>query len=78
MCCLLGHITVQPSIGNNVKLLNYLNEHSHLFDLNFFPYLIVIIKIFLDLCIEIINILIIYSQNDVVWIVMCYTSMAIV
>ena len=35
-------------------------------------------KISMELSIEVLDIFIIYSLNDVLWIIMCYTSMAII
>ena len=75
LCCLILHIYIQPGVYRSIERMRFLLSHKHKFEQTFLPFLICLMKLSTELCIEITEIETTFNLNDELWIIMCYSAL---
>ena len=68
------HLFMQPGIFKSLELMRYLFTHTHKFESTLMPFFICLMKLSVEFCVEITNILTGFKLDDELWIIMCYTA----
>lgn len=74
-CSILLHVEMQPRIADAIERLFYLRDHPHKFDNIEMPYLICVMKMMVELNIEIICLFITSFYNEPVEVMMNYIAL---
>ena len=74
-CSILLHVEMQPKIGDSIERLFYLRDHPHKFDDIVMPYLICIMKMTVELSVEIVCLFNTSFYNDPVDVMMNYIAL---
>lgn len=72
------HVFVQPQVLNSVQCMKYLYTHSKSFDNTFVPLIMILMKLIIELCVEVTGVLCSFTLNNDLWIVMCYITLNVV
>jgi len=68
------HLFMQPGVFKSIECMKYLFTHSENFEQTFIPFCTCMMKLSVEICVEITNILTGFQLNDELWIIMCYTA----
>ena len=75
LCCLILHLYLQPGIYKSIDRMRYLFAHKHNFEQVFLPFMICLMRLSCELCIEITEVMCTYILNSELWMVMCYSAL---
>ena len=69
------HVFMQPAVKNTIQSMIYLYTHAHRFEQTFIPFLTQLMKLFVIISVEIVNLWSVSVFDSELWIVMCFNAL---